>query len=107
MPENEAVNELQALDAIASEQGAVLAFRMDDESPGFEPVFVRAFRANAGAGSETALIAITDQSGFSLGRYVINRDRLDRALAQAEEIGDEDSDEDAEPTLIPADWDPA
>jgi hypothetical protein len=49
MPENEAVNQLQALDAIASEQDAVLAFRVCEETAEFEPVFVRVFRANADA----------------------------------------------------------
>jgi hypothetical protein len=107
MPENEAVNQLQALDAIASEQDAVLAFRVCEETTEFEPVFVRVFRANADEDNETALIAISDERGLSLGRYIVPRDRLDRALARAEVLDDDGADEEAEMTVVPLDWERA
>jgi|Tabmets5t2r1_1033131.scaffolds.fasta_scaffold179122_1 hypothetical protein len=104
MPENEAVNQLQALDAIASEQDAVLAFRVCEETAEFEPVFVRVFRANADEENETALIAISDDRGMSLGRYIVPRGRLDRALERAEVLDDDGSADDADLTVVPADW---
>ena len=100
MPEDDAVGELQALDAIASEQGMLLAFRICEESGDLEPVFLRVDRANADTEHEAALIALTDASGFSLGRYVLPRRRLDEALDGAEEIGEAEPD----PTVVPADW---
>ncbi len=103
MPENEAMTELQDLDAIASEQDAVLAFRVEDDLASFEPVFVRIFRANVGKENETALIAISDQTGLQLGRYVVSRERHERALECAEEIGEEQV-EDQEAALGPLDW---
>jgi hypothetical protein len=104
MPENEAVNQLQALDAIASEQDAVLAFRVCEETAEFEPVFVRVFRANADEENEAALIAISDDRGMSLGRYIVPRGRLDRALERAEVLDDDGSADDADLTVVPADW---
>jgi hypothetical protein len=104
MPENEAVNRLQALDAIASEQDAVLAFRVCEETAEFEPVFVRVFRANAEEDNETALIAISDERGLSLGRYIVPRARLDRALERAEVLDDDETSDEAEVTVVPLDW---
>ena len=107
MPENEAVNQLQALDAIASEQDAVLAFRVCEETAEFEPVFVRVFRANADEENETALIAISDERGFSLGRYIVPRARLDKALEDAEVLDDDETAEGSEVTVVPLDWERA
>jgi hypothetical protein len=107
MPEDEAVNQLQALDAIASEQDAVLAFRVCEETAEFEPVFVRVFRANAEEDNEAALIAISDERGLSLGRYIVPRARLDRALERAEVLDDDESAEDTEVTMVPLDWERA
>lgn len=104
MPENEAVNQLQALDAIASEQDAVLAFRVCEETTEFEPVFVRVFRANADEDNEAALIAISDDKGLSLGRYIVPRGRLDRALERAEVIDDDGTSDEPEMTVVPLDW---
>ncbi len=100
MHDHEAIGELQALDAVASEQGMVLAFRMCEESGDLEPVFLRIDRANGDTENEAALIAITDASGFSLGRYVIPRGRLDEALDRADEVDEVEP----EPTVVPADW---
>lgn len=100
MPENEAVEQLQAMDAIASEQGGVLAFRVCEETGDLEPVFMRVFSANGESEQEAALIALTDASGLSLGRYVVPRSRLDDALEHNEAIGDEAP----EPAVVPADW---
>jgi hypothetical protein len=107
MPENEALNQLQALDAIASEQDAVLAFRVCEETAEFEPVFVRVFRANAGEDNETALIAISDERGLSLGRYIVPRARLDRALELAEVLDDDETVEESEVSVVPLDWERA
>jgi hypothetical protein len=107
MPENEAVNQLQALDAIASEQDAVLAFRVCEETAEFEPVFVRVFRANADEENETALIAISDERGLSLGRYIVPRGRLDKALEGAEVLDDDGTAEESEVTVVPLDWERA
>jgi hypothetical protein len=100
MPENAALKRLRTLDAVAAEQGAVLAFRLCEASTDLEPVFVRISCANPGEENETALIAIDDQAGLSLGRYVINRDGLDAALERVEDV---DAD-DAEPAAVPLDW---
>jgi hypothetical protein len=99
MPEK-ALDELQALDAIASERGGVLAFRVCEESGELEPVFMHVLRASGEREQEVALIALTDASGLSLGRYVLSRSRLDDVLERAERIGDEDSG----PAVVPADW---
>jgi hypothetical protein len=107
MPENEALNQLQALDAIASEQDAVLAFRVCEETAEFEPVFVRVFRANADEDNETALIAISDERGLSLGRYIVPRARLDRALELAEVLDDDETVEESEVSVVPLDWERA
>ena len=104
MPEDEALDQFQALDAIASEQDAVVAFRVCEETGDFEPVFLRLFRANAQADNETALVAISDTRGLSLGRYIVPRDRLDRALEGAEEIDAEPADDEPELTVVPRDW---
>jgi hypothetical protein len=103
MPDDKAVDQLHALDAIASEQDAVLAFRICEETGDFEPVFLRLFSANVGEENETALVAITDDRGMSLGRYIVPRGRLDRALEDAEEI-DEDPGDEPEVTVVPLDW---
>ena len=102
MPEDP-LSHLQALDAIASEQNAVLAFRVCEESGELEPVFLRVFSANAGDASEAALISIDDQQGMSLGRYVVPRDRLDAALDGADTI---EEGEDPVPETVPLDWAP-
>jgi hypothetical protein len=99
LAEPEPVGRLQALDAIAGEADAVLAFRVADGSQELEPVFMRLFGANPGEPHETALISIEDQDGLSLGRYVVSRSRLDAALARIEDVEHED-----EPTVVPAEW---
>ncbi|HEX2466822.1 MAG TPA: hypothetical protein VHJ54_01325 [Solirubrobacterales bacterium] len=104
MPEDEALDQIQALDAIAAEEDAVLAFRVCEETGDFEPVFLRLFRANAEADNETALVAISDTRGLSLGRYIVPRDRLDRALEQAEAIDAEPGDGEPELGVVPHDW---
>lgn len=100
MSEDGAVNDLHTLDAVASENGALLSFRMDEETEELEPVFMRFFSANTGEENEVALIDIADQAGLPLGRYVINRRRLELALVRAVDV-----DEGApEPAVVPADW---
>jgi hypothetical protein len=100
MPEGETLSQLQALDALASERNAILAFRVCEETDALEPVFLRAFRANAGEDDEAALISIDDQRGMSLGRYVIGRAALEEALAGADEIEEEDP----VPEAVPLEW---
>jgi hypothetical protein len=100
MHPDEAVDQLQDLDALASEQGMVLAFRLCEESGDLEPIFLRVDRANGDSENEAALIAITDARGFSLGRYVIPRARLEEALDRADEVEETEP----EPTVVPADW---
>jgi hypothetical protein len=104
MPADEAVNELQALDAIAAEQDAVLAFRICDESTAFEPVFLRVYRANVGEENETALLAMSDERGLSLGRFVINREALELALERAEAIDEGDPEDGGEIDVVPLEW---
>jgi hypothetical protein len=99
MSEDEAINELQALDAIAAERGMVLAFRVCQDEAGFEPVFMSIHSANPGEENETAMIAFADEDGLPLGRYVIPRDRLDDALAQVQDV-----EEDDEPAVVPVEW---
>lgn len=94
------LDQLRELDALAAEQGAVLAFRVCEDSDDFEPVLIRVHAANPGSDSETALVAISDRDGLSLGRYVIPRDRLDRALTGADDV-DATA---AEPVTVPSDW---
>ena len=77
------VNELQALDAVALENGVVLAFRACHESDDYEPVFLNVTRSGVGTGDEAAMIAITDANGMSLGNYVVSRKRLDAAFARS------------------------
>ena len=79
----DSVSELQALDAVAAEHGAVLAFRLCEEADGAEPVFARIEHADAGAEGGAMLISLTDRNGLSLGRYVMPRGRLEAALADA------------------------
>jgi hypothetical protein len=100
MHEDGGVDELQALDAVASENGAVLAFRMEDGAEDLEPVFMRVFSANAGEQNEVALFELTDRDGLSLGRYVISRRRLEMALVHAEDLGSDEP----EPAVVPSDW---
>ena len=100
MSEDRTLDELQALDAVATEQGAVLGFRVCEDSDEVEPVLVRVHAANPGAPNETALVAITDRCGMSLGRYVIPRERLDRAMAGAVDVDGEA----AEPAVVPSEW---
>jgi hypothetical protein len=100
MADDPAVTELEALAAIAAENGAVLAFRAGEEATELEPVFVHVMSANHGDDNEVALIAIDDRNGLNLGRYVISRGQLDGALAAADDVDETD----AEPTVVPADW---
>jgi hypothetical protein len=81
----EAFSELEAMDAVAAEQGMILAFRACDESEAYEPVFVRVESAGMGAADEATMLAISDANGMSLGRYVFSRSRLDAALAEAQD----------------------
>ena len=78
----------------------VLAFRACEESDDLEPVFLRIFRANGESDREAALIAITDENGLSLGRYVVGRRQLDDALGRAEEVTQEET----EPAGVPLEW---
>ena len=94
------LDELRSLDAVAAEQGAVLAFRVCEDSDELEPVLIQVHAANPGAPHEAALIAIEDRSGMSLGRYVIPRERLDRALAQADDVDTASE----EPAVVPSEW---
>lgn len=102
MSEREAVEELRALDAVAAEQGALLAFRVAEEGEHFEPVFMRVMAARVGEPGETALVSIEDRSGLPLGRYVIPRARLEQALTEAEDVDAAPE----SPSVVPADWDP-
>ena len=99
MPPDDALNQLQALDAIACENDMVLAFRAAETSEDLEPVFFTIHRANTG-GSEATLIAITDENGLPLGRYVVSRSRLDGALQRAAEIEDTET----ESAVVPLEW---
>lgn len=78
----EQLDDLQTMSAVASEHGRILAFRACEESEEFEPVFMRVEGGDGGEGNETAMIAITDANGMSLGSYVISRRQLDAALAE-------------------------
>jgi len=100
MPDEEALNQLQALQAIAEERGLVLAFRVCEDVGGFEPVFMSVDAANTGEDNEVAMIAIADEDGLPMGRYVIPRAHLDLALAHARDVEEDD----AEPAVVPAEW---
>ena len=76
------VDDLQTMNAVASEHGRILAFRACEESDEFEPVFLRVGAAGVGEENETAMIAITDANGMSLGSYVVRREQLDAALVE-------------------------
>ena len=81
------VNELQTLDAIASEHGAILGFRACEETGEFEPVFMRIGMADQGEdNAAAATIEINDANGMSLGRYLMSRARLESALAESDAI---------------------
>jgi len=81
----EPMSELQAMDAVASEQGMVLAFRECEETGEYEPVYLRVEGGGVGEPDAAAMIAITDRNGMSLGRYVVSRGRLDSALADSQD----------------------
>lgn len=100
MAEDGAVVELQSLAAIASENGALLAFRAGDDATELEPVFLHVMSANAGEEQEVALIAVDDRHGLSCGRFIVNRSQLDAALAGADDVDEAET----EPTVVPADW---
>jgi hypothetical protein len=85
------INELQTLDAIASEHGAILGFRACEETGEFEPVFMRVGRSDDGDLNAPATLDINDANGMSLGRYVMSRARLDSALAESDEVAAPDS----------------
>lgn len=90
MDEGNGIHELQALDAVAAEHGAALAFRICEDGEGFEPVFMRVHRANAETEDERALISFADRDGLPLGRYVVPSARLDALLAEGEPIADDE-----------------
>lgn len=96
---DDAVRDLQALDAVASERGMVLAFRVCEGSGDLAPVFLRILSAEPGEDNEATLISVSDEQGRSLDRYVVPRSRLDAALAEADDV-----DADATPTAVPPDW---
>lgn len=98
MPEDK-LGELQALDAVAGEQGMLLAFRVCEESGELEPVFMEIEHADGDEENEVALISIGDGRGFSLGRYMVPRARLDEALATARESAGQ-----GEPAVVPREW---
>jgi hypothetical protein len=100
VPEENALNALRNLDAIASERGAVLAFRVGEGGVDLEPVFLAISSGNAGEENEVALVAIDDQNGLPLGRYVVSMERLEAALDRAEDVLDDET----EPATVPADW---
>ena len=102
MPENEAADQLRALEAVASERGMLLAFRVCEEADELEPVFVRAMCTNSGSEREASLLAIADARGMSLGRFVFPRAQLERALAEAPDFEAEDDG----PVVVPVDWSP-
>jgi hypothetical protein len=102
MPEDHAVEQLRTLDAVAAEQDMLMAFRVCEESEELEPVFMRVFRANGESEKEAVLLAICDQDGLPLGRYVIPSRRLEAALDDAEYLGEEMP----APTVVPAEWGP-
>ena len=101
MHPDDALDRLEALEAIASERDLTLAFRACEESDGLEPVFIQILRANAGTEQEALLVAIADEQGLPLGRYVVNRATLTAALERADDIGAEAS----EPATVPVEWD--
>jgi hypothetical protein len=74
---------LKGMDAVAGERGMVLAFRVCEETEEYEPVFMKFGGGAIGEPGETAMVAISDRNGLSLGRYVMPRARLDEALAGA------------------------
>lgn len=92
------MRDLQRLDAVAKERGALLAFRLCEDLDEVEPVFAEIRQAAAGAEAGAVLVSLSDRSGLSLGRYVVSRAGLEAALRDA---GDA---EDSEPTLVPAEW---
>lgn len=94
----EPVNDLQTLGAMAAERDMVLAFRLCEDSDEVEPVFARVEHAPVGDGAGAVLFALSDRAGFSLGRYIVSRQALEAALDRADGAGE------AEPTLVPADW---
>ncbi len=77
-------DDLKTLAALAREHGRVLAFRACEETGEFEPVLIRLGVGAEGASDEAAMIAITDANGMSLGNYVVSRDDLEVALAEAQ-----------------------
>ena len=101
MHHDEGIDRLEALEAIAAEQDLVLAFRMCEDSDELEPVFMRVFQATGDSDPQTTLLAIADERGLPLGRYVVSRRRLDDALARAGEA----TSEDVAPAVVPLEWD--
>lgn len=77
----DAFNQMQELDAAASERGALLAFRFCVDGDEVEPVFVQVETGGIDDGNGAAMLAITDGRGMSLGRYVLPRHKLEAALA--------------------------
>ena len=55
-------------------------------------------QTDVGSGAGAVLFSLADRAGFSLGRYIVSRARLEAALEAA------GADEVAEPTLVPTDW---
>ena len=93
-----AAHDLQTLGAVAKERNMLLAFRLCEDSDEVEPVFAEVRQADVGTGAGAVLVALSDRAGFSLGRYVVSREHLEAALVNAAGT------EDAEPTLVPAEW---
>jgi hypothetical protein len=80
----ETLGQIKDLDAVASESGGVLAFRLCDGGDELEPVFAR-FRQEPGdaAGGGAAMISLSDRNGLSLGTYVLPMQKLRAALSEA------------------------
>lgn len=75
----DAVSQMEELDAVAAEHGGLLAFRIED-AEGLEPVFVRVELAEESDEAGAALLAISDRDGLPLGHYVLPAARLRAAL---------------------------
>lgn len=77
--EDDALSQMQELDAVAAEHGGLLAFRIEDAN-GLEPVFVRVELAEESDEAGAAMIAISDRDGLPLGHYVLPAAKLRAAL---------------------------
>lgn len=75
----DALSQMQELDAVAAEHGGLLAFRIED-ADGLEPVFIRVELAEESDEAGAAMIAISDRDGLPLGHYVLPAAKLRAAL---------------------------